>query len=234
MNYGQLIARTKTVLRRSTADIEAVIVEGLQMAHEEIQGDPRHDWKCQEKRSPAAGTVGALSYTAAAVPDGVALPTDFMRHRDLWTVITGTPSTLRPLDFISEDDLRTREAAIARGEQGRPLGVQFWTIRNNNLVLWPDYAGTETVNLRLDYYARLPFYTAEGDSDWFSINAGNALVFGAAWLVCLNLWNDDRAAGFAQIYQGFLQKAVEADKRNPEGPRRAYSPPREYFGRSAE
>jgi hypothetical protein len=227
MNYGQLIERTQTVLRRTGADIEAVIVSGLEMAHAEIQNDARHDWKCQEHRTAS----GALPYTAASSPDGIALPEGFLRHRDLWVE---KDSVLRPLDFIGEDDLRQREAAIARGEQGRPRGVAGWTLRNNRIVLWPDYTGSETLQLRLDYYAALPFYTAPESEDWFSQQAPHALVFGAAWLVCLNLWNDERAAGFAQVYQGFLQKAVDADKRNPEGPKRAYSPPREYYGRSAQ
>lgn len=230
MTFLELKTKIAQRLRRTDAATAAVIADELKSIHQdEIQSTPSHDWKCQEKRSPAAGSEGALVYTSADAVDGIELPDDFMRHRDLWVSNNGV---LRPIDFIGEDDLREREARISRTESARPSSIAGWTIRNERLVLWPAYEGTDTARLRLDYYARLPFYTEDGGSDWFSIHAANALIFGTCWLVCMNHWDDARSAAFMQLYQLWVQKAVQTDKRNPEGPRRAYSPPREHYTRA--
>jgi len=226
MTFAQLKAAIAQRLRRTDAATAAVIASELANIHqEEIQQTPGHDWKCQEKRTAS----GALPYTVADAADGIALPTDFMRARDLWFDQAGL---LVPVTFLDADEIREREAKITRGEDARPLPSVFWTIRNNRLVLWPAYSGAQTDQLRLDYYARLPFYATEGAEDWFSINATNALIFGTCWMVCLNHWDDARAGSFAQMYQMFVQKAVAADTRNAGGPRRAWTPAREFYGRS--
>lgn len=229
MTYAQLITQTQTALGRSDSATQAQITSALELCHQdEIQQWPDHDWQCQEKRS----AHGALPYTSSEAADGKTLPTDFLKARDLWVEATDDSDLLKPLEFIDADALREKERLIAIGEENRPTASTWWTIRNGKIVLWPAFSATaETIQLRLDYYAKLPFYIGAVTTDWFSQNAGMALVYYAAYWVCQNVWDDDRAGKFFQLYNGKVVEAIQKDKRLSGSPRRAWTPPREYYAK---
>jgi hypothetical protein len=85
--------------------------------------------------------------------------------------------------------------------------------------------------LTVDFYRFLPFYLDDGGavdptlSDWFSENIPDVVQAGAAYWLCKNILEDQRAETFYSRYIDGLKMAFESDVRAKQGAlAQAYSP----------
>jgi hypothetical protein len=202
MNYAELQDFVQfDILNRDDSDLPDKIKRAINLIHRDIQNIG--DWRCMERN--ASITFAANALTAANSP-----PSDYKKAIALSDAIS--PSIIiEPMTEQESNELRL----VAETEFGAPaLTVTDFKQR------WYEYqrqirlliAPTTTATFRLDYYAILPSYTVDASTDYFSQHHWNVLVFGAASVASVGLWEDTRVAELGTIYTGKLKEALEQDQ----------------------
>lgn len=194
-----------SILRKTTAAIsDDMLGTAILLAHRQLQRDG--DWRCQEAHVE-------VEYPAADV-DGVSVADDCKRIRHVWVICE---EGLRgPILGTDEDNaLRVKgEAFRQRGhtDLNPSITAQRWFERERKLcLLIPPPADQD---LRVDYYKYLPAYS-DGEeavtNDFFSDELWDVLLYGAAHVGSLSLWEHGNAEGFGKTYALLLERAIGRD-----------------------
>jgi hypothetical protein len=152
-----------------------------------------------------------VAYPAYSV-DGVLVAEDCKRVRQVW-INCGAECLRGPIIGTDEDNALRVAAEAFRQRNKTALNAtsyhQRWFERERQLCLLipPPVAQV----LRVDYYAYLPSYAEDDDTDYFSDVLWPVLLHGAAYLGSLSLWEHKNAAAFGTTYKMLLDQAIAKD-----------------------
>lgn len=236
MNYLQLQNHLTGPLLGERSDVSGEKAQrALEAAHLAIQRDELSDPRTGERLDPEWEAMlqhPTSTYTYTAGSAGIALATihaALKRLTDIWIVdsdgyeIPVEPATRDQVqDFARYEYREYKNRTVPSGQYH-----QRWYVDANTLkLLYPPDTGDDDVTVKARFYARLPFYTADTDEDWFSTSLWDVLTLGAAAYGSTYLWEDERGAGFMAQYQRLVVAALRQDKKNRvAGMRRVYRPP---------
>ena len=210
MTYSQLTEYlARHILRRpKMLDSETEIVAlqtAIDMAHWQIQRDA--DWRCME-------ACADLTYPAGGRTGVEEMPAYYKRARQ---VRLGSCDTARvPIKRATEEEVNRVIGAAYRGGGVNEDDLaangyeQRWYEKEEKIYLLLRPA--EETALLLDYYRFLQPYAEAEDEDWFAQKAFDVLLFGAAMLGCLSLWEHDQSAKFAATYEFLKGRAIRNDR----------------------
>jgi hypothetical protein len=186
-NYTALQASVASYLGRN--DLSAVIPDFISFAETRLSRDLRT--RLMLKSATATMTAGDAR---------VALPTDFLEIRDLFT--QGNPRM--PVTYLSPSAF-TRDARA--DESGLPV---FYTVLAQEFQFAPQ---PDTVyTLEILYYAKPPVLSGSNASNVFLANYPDALLYGALLEAEPYLINDVRSQTWATLYDRAVKNISDADQ----------------------
>lgn len=186
-NYTDLQASVAGYLGRN--DLSAVIPDFISFAETRLARDLRT--RLMLKSATATMTAGDAR---------VALPTDFLEIRDLFT--QGNPRM--PVTYLSPSGF-TRDARA--DESGLPV---FYTVLASEFQFAPK-PDTAYV-LEILYYAKPPVLSSTVSSNVFLANYPDALLYGALIEAEPYLINDVRSQTWATLYDRAVKNISDADQ----------------------
>jgi hypothetical protein len=186
-NYTDLQASVASYLGRN--DLSAVIPDFISFAETRLARDLRT--RLMLKSATATMTSGDAR---------VALPTDFLEIRDLFT--QGNPRM--PVTYLSPSGF-TRDARA--DESGLPV---FYTVLAQEFQFAP-IPDTAYV-LEILYYAKPPVLSSTVSSNVFLSNYPDALLYGALIEAEPYLINDVRSQTWATLYDRAVKNISDADQ----------------------
>ena len=178
------------------------------------QAEDLHDFHFAEATATLAITVTGKNLDLAAI--GSETPVKLKKIDTVFLPVAG--SELQPIEFISKDLWNMRiEAAIGRTSYSstatlESLGFnQSWATAyqdGRNLYLGPVTMFTFPVTATVDCVRFLPDYTASADTDAFTVNAPDYLVWSAV-LEVNKKWKE-----FVSRQEGNLDEAAIMERKN--------------------
>lgn len=227
MNYGELRDHLKDrILRRPdlAADPKLLLL-AINAGQTQLMMDG--DFRCME-------THKAIVYPSTTGVYGVAMPQAYAagppairackRISGVWTTtgatsadgvaITGTPVPTLPITPATESSENSKRLILAQTTAAAPnrsKQKQTWYEKETNLVLLT--APAVNAVLMVDYYGFLKPYALDADTDYFTSNLYMCLMFAAAWVGSISMWEDTRQDYFEKGYRTYLSQAIASDGR---------------------
>jgi len=172
-----------------------------------------HLWRGQETTSIP------LSYPASS--ESIALPEDFVAQRAIYQSTNGgTVPLLAYMEKTLRDEwLRSEQPAGGLRDpeypQVAPPGTpDGWGIRyaiwRERLYLLP--VPTATVQLVLDYYARVPWLSDPTRANFFTMRYPHVVRYGALADAYSYLHEEDRSGTYRQMFEAMLARVILDDK----------------------
>lgn len=202
----------QTRVRRRVIDAPAAVVaEVPDLINEALRTiQDLHSFRVMETLAPV---VVSVTGTRVLAP----VPSDFKEFRSFpYRIDFGG----RQHEFISAPDRNTVQGSYGTADTGAPevitvsepddLGVRNWEI-------WPlsDLAsdwGDGEYRIYVPYWRYLPPLVADGDTNWFTVNAGRWLIEQAVADAFAVDWDEERMAVWSQRAAGEFKKVVKRDK----------------------
>lgn len=186
-NYTDLQTSVANYLGRN--DLTAVIPDFIRFAETRLARDLRTRLMLKSATAPmVAGDAR------------VALPTDFLEIRDLFT--QGNPRM--PVTYLSPSAF-TRDARA--DESGKPV---FYTVLASEFQFAPQPDAAYT--LEILYYAKPPVLSSTNASNVFLANYPDALLYGSLIEAEPYLINDARSQTWATLYDRAVKNISDADQ----------------------
>ncbi len=186
-NYTDLQASVASYLGRS--DLSAVIPDFIRFAETRLARELRTRLMLKSATAPMV-----------AADARVALPTDFLEIRDLFT--QGNPRM--PVTYLSPSAF-TRDARA--DQSGLPV---FYTVLASEFQFAP--APDAAYTLEILYYAKPPVLSSSNSSNVFLANYPDALLYGALLEAEPYLINDARSGTWATLYDRAVKNISDADQ----------------------
>jgi hypothetical protein len=186
-NYTDLQASVASYLGRS--DLSAVIPDFIRFAETRLARELRTRLMLKSATAPMV-----------AADARVALPTDFLEIRDLFT--QGNPRM--PVTYLSPSAF-TRDARA--DQSGLPV---FYTVLASEFQFAP--APDAAYTLEILYYAKPPVLSSSNASNVFLANYPDALLYGALLEAEPYLINDARSGTWATLYDRAIKNISDADQ----------------------
>ncbi len=186
-NYTDLQASVASYLGRS--DLSAVIPDFIRFAETRLARELRTRLMLKSATAPMV-----------AADARVALPTDFLEIRDLFT--QGNPRM--PVTYLSPSAF-TRDARA--DQSGLPV---FYTVLASEFQFAP--APDAAYTLEILYYAKPPVLSSSNASNVFLANYPDALLYGALLEAEPYLINDARSGTWATLYDRAVKNISDADQ----------------------
>lgn len=137
--------------------------------------------------------------TATLDEGQVALPTDYLEFREVWTEDTNP----RSLTYGAPSELRLRYGDTA----GYPAR---FTIMGNRLRVYPT---SDATTIGLTYYAKIPALSDVVTDNWLLLKAPNVYLYGSLLQAAPYMKDDSRIAVWGQLYQNSVQGLINSDRR---------------------
>jgi len=208
MNSGELQVAAVALAERP--DVAAQASLAVNYAHRHLQR--QWNWRCME-------VLPAVEVAYPAGSTGVTVAADLKEVQRVWLV--GTDGARTMVTPTSD-----REAQLVEDLACEFEGDPRWYERGLQLVLmWPP---SGACTLLVDYIRFLPGYDADDDmaTDWFSENAADVLVTGAAYWLLELAQEKSKSARMLQLFMGMAEGAHGSDQASKFGGMRgSYSPP---------
>lgn len=243
MKYSDLRLRVKTMTNRpelddlQTGETLTRVQTALEAAHLSLQqdelvdnsfGSPVRmipDWQAQVYKvgtvaSPViypSGSFGILTATLPATNCTLKRITDVDQIR-----LTGTTHAFTPIDPATQIEIeyfeQTEKTEFGNLRLSRGLYHQRWWVDDGKLkLLFNTQASGADFNLHIRLLQILPFYVNADDSDYFSEELWQTLVFGAAYYCFMFIGETEDAGNYKTLFEEAAVKALRADKRNAKG-----------------
>lgn len=226
MNLGEMAAALlRDLIQRDDVNAEA-LTNSIRYIHRQIQRD--FNWRAQEAR--ITGLPYGAGVTAGVVVETAVGKDDCKTIREVYIEAGGGVLTNVWPSNEGKASRSRRISQIAQNAQPTTAGGwnQSWYEAARRVVLLiPPVA---PVTLTVDIYRYLPFYLTGGVvdptlSDWFSENLPDAVQAGAAYWLCKNILEDNRAATFEQRFKESVAMALQSDMAAKQGAlAQSYSP----------
>jgi len=212
MNYTEIINQVVTIIDRS--DFPVARATGV-VARARAQIQRRNDWTFfhQLGEGREAGLLFVGQYAD--------LPEDFAKALSLaiTTIFNGQPQKIYP----QATSIEVLQEQIRLGVWRRHGGAQewYWAVDGGRVVLNRDLPDEAEVTLQ--------YSTADGlpatDTDYFSAQCPDVLIYGAVRLAFIELGEEQRAnAIYAPLFESELAVAIKRDRES--GPTATvYTPP---------
>lgn len=161
---------------------------------------------CEDSPLP---TLPALPFSS------IAIPADTKEVSALWIEKTSTGALVRKLDFKEKqtfDGKRLSEvddAGVSQAAGNLPLVFTLWA---GNIALYPDF-NTADRRLRVDRYKFLPDFVADGDTDFFSVEAKDLTLFATLLGFSPFLREDKRVEMWTVFYSNALRSVLGYDEQ---------------------
>ena len=188
-SYSDLQASVANYLGRS--DLTTVIPDFIMLAETRLSRELR-------TRQMLKSSIATLT----AGDPRIAVPTDFLEIRDLFT--QGNPRN--PVTYLSPSAF-TRDARA--DESGLPV---FYTILTSEFQFAPKPDTAYTIEIL--YYARPTVLSATQPSNVFLANYPDALLYGALLEAEPYLINDARTQTWATLYDRAIKNIIDADQNS--------------------
>lgn len=225
MNFGEMQEYLeRRVLKDTDSDPEALPLV-INMAHLEIQRC--HDWSVMESHQ-------VLPYQ----PTGITLDNSTLRVGAVYLAqATTTPvSRGEALDPITRDWREAERQQHSDHHHSEPGGHhrRQWWIQEGRVFVkgWEDCGTTSATapSLWLDVFRTLPDYQATSDTDWFSVNAWDLVIYKAAAIGYVDLFDEKKIAFFEMQAEKKLARVKEVDQRFKDGgASNIYRPPIPHY-----
>mgnify|MGYP001411072959 CR=1 FL=1 len=200
MNLGEMRETlARDVLQRD--DVNESLTTAIQFSHKEIQRTK--DWRAMEERA------NGLDYNQAAIDaPGIEVSADYKRAREVYIVDGVDLKSVLPSTEQDVNKLR-RIAFNTRGITNPTEGgyIQRWYESRLRVVLFIPV----TVTLAVEYYKYLPALANADDTDYFTENIPQIVIWGAAYYMSKYIFEDARAQHFLEVYKQLLEEAYVAD-----------------------
>lgn len=213
MTFTQLKTYLATyILRRPEllASDDLLLNVAVNAGHKQIQLDG--DFRCMEQHATLVMPAGSVE---AVKPSLFAM--EYKRARSVWNTSAGVRTS--PIIASTETEVVNLKSVI---KQTRGLDsvttqeyFQRWFERELGICLMIPPAVSTTV--LVDYYAFLPEYVLDSDTDYFSQNYWLCLLYGAAAQASVAGFEDARAGVFSKVYEQLLGDAVKTDAQYKSG-----------------
>lgn len=191
MNYSDMATHLAgSVLRRGTGG-ETLLLAKQAILQAQLQIQRAWDWPCMKGHS-----------FSTFREDGIMLPLDLRRLNEVHTV---SASNVKETYLLPSNLDLNQELAVNSTVATLPTSTARWWVEEGRLFIGPALAAGTKV--RLDFYRLLPAYVNDSDEDWFARWAWDAVVYRAAQLGSLSLWQDDRVAMFQALADEYTAEA---------------------------
>lgn len=196
------------------------LLDALNFVHTQIQMD--FDWRCMDAE------LNAVNFTANT-PGGIVVDATYKTFRHVYLEHSSTSGTqYEPVTPSTEEECNKIKRLAWMGSKNLPANLQGTSAplqASNTLQRWYDYGRklhlllvpTVATPITVVYTKILPAYSAEADTDWFSENYPQILIFGAAAYYATYQLEDDRSAKFAAVHQQMIAAAQLSDKKSRQG-----------------
>jgi hypothetical protein len=200
MNLGEMRETlARDVLQRD--DVNESLTTAIQFSHKEIQRTK--DWRAMEERATG------LDYNQAVIDaNGITVAADYKRAREVY-IVDGIdlksvlPSTEQDVNKLRRIAFNTR--GIVNPSEGGY--IQRWYESRLKIVL---FIPVEVI-LAVEYYKYLAPIALADDTDYFTENIPQIVIWGAAYYMSKYIFEDARAQHFLDVYKQLLEEAYIAD-----------------------
>lgn len=211
MNYGAL----QTEVERNVIDLPTAVQNGvptfINRAMKALQR--RHNFKVMEAETSYTTTAGSHILSAT-------MPTRFKEFRDQPFYVTDDDSTWYEMEYAPNmTAIRRRMTDEAEGApefllEGEPStddyvsALEVYPLPDDNSD-WDD----GEYRIYVPYWAYVADLSAEGDSNWFTVNAQDWLIFKATAEAFFTDWDENRASIWEQRAANMFNDIIMLDKR---------------------
>lgn len=133
-------------------------------------------------------TEARANITVTGQPLG--LPDDFLELRLIYK------DDNEPMNFVSLNEMRFDDNTLVKENSYSIFGTQ--------LEVSPDI--TESTDLEIIYYARVPFFVLDTETHDLLINYPMCFLYGAMKELCIYIQDDGRIQLFAELFEAEIQK----------------------------
>lgn len=177
-------------------------------------------YKVYGRTTGAQKLIATVGDVATYLDDGSVTPATAMPT-------TNTSGTVRykPLDRYHDKKFAEHFTSIALSNAGRPMVIT----RVGNSFLFDKYADKDYA-YEMTYFKRLPELSSSNPTNWWSLNAEAALLYGALMQAAPFLGDDPRVPTWEKAYTRALGKvdvAITAEARS--GAKTAWGSPNVFF-----
>lgn len=210
--FAEIKAEVALRLIDATADLTAIVPSLVNQAMRDFQ--EKMNYPCMKRR--ITFTTASETRLLGQMPDAFKA----FRERPFWLDAQGSPSFMATL--ISEEDalkVYARQELVGLSpitDKGPPEALSPVTldtavqsgVTQVNVYPLPDTNGPQNGNytIYIPYWGYLDDLTADGASNWFTVNGPYAVIYQAVAHGFMADWNEQRAALNFQIADGYVRK----------------------------
>ena len=188
MNYGELFSLIQRYTKR--ADLDDLIPDWIRFAQKRIDTDCR--LAQQEFRSVTIPTESFIT-----------LPADFLELRNIQTAYQGA----LPLRYMTPFQLDE----VKRKVSGGP--VQYYTIMDNQLELWPAPQSDSVAEMEIFYYAKQALLTQDDETTRVLLAYPNLYVYATMIESMPFIENDTGLKRWQDLYAGLVGALNDSAQR---------------------
>lgn len=144
--------------------------------------------------------------TATSSNEFVALPSDFLEHYSLELDVTSSTVDRPRLTFINAEEAKAYKSARLSGQ------VRYYSVIDGAFELLP--APTESQNLKMTYYAKIPALSDSNTSNWLLVRSPDLYLYGCLLEAQPYLKDDDRLATWAGVWQSTIDDMMVESERS--------------------
>lgn len=218
MNFGQLSENLwKRILRRPDLNSDPELLSlAINAGHQQLQMDG--DFRCMETHAIISYPANNIEGVAVGSTINTPSVSNYKRARAVWTV-DGSNNRQSPIIPATEDEIKNIKltAKVTRGIDTLPTTNYFQRWFEREQVICLMIPPTGTTSLMVDFLQFLPDYVNPSDSDYFSNYYWLCLLYAAAWMGSISVFEDKRADDFQKTYSTLLGQAIATDKGIKQG-----------------